>query len=420
MTYSEQMLDHIEEGTMDQAQKDFAWALRKDDDDTLYSLAEELYALGLTNQAQRTYLKLLDRYPQEDELRTALAEIAIDNGDNDEALSYLSQIQPSSPAYLQSLLVQADLYQTEEQFEITEAKLNEAYRIAPDEPAVLFALAEYYYLIGKFQEAIPFYFALIKAGHLEFAKVDIAGRLGTAYAQLGKFDQALGYLNQVAPGYQTSDIRFQTGLTQLALHQLKEAIITFKELAEDDGQYASVYPALAQAYAEEHHYAQALTTLQEGLAVDQYNEHLYAQAAEMASHVGDTELMATYLKRAHELDPDNQTITLQYSNFLLHQGQDDENLALLAPLVDENDDPQVEWNLAQSYLHKEDFDGAKQAFEAAAPALSDNPTFLRQLIEFYQEMGMRPQLREAVEHYLAIDPADSELQELLEQLDEDY
>ena len=83
MTYSEQMLDHIEEGTMDQAQKDFAWALRKDDDDTLYSLAEELYALGLTNQAQRTYLKLLDRYPQEDELRTALAEIAIDNGDND-------------------------------------------------------------------------------------------------------------------------------------------------------------------------------------------------------------------------------------------------------------------------------------------------------------------------------------------------
>ena len=33
---------------------------------------------------------------------------------------------------------------------------------------------------------------------------------------------------------------------------------------------------------------------------------------------------------------------------------------------------------------------------------------------------MRPQLREAVEHYLAIDPADSELQELLEQLDEDY
>lgn len=105
MTYSEQMLDHIEEGTMDQAQKDFAWALRKDDDDTLYSLAEELYALGLTNQAQQTYLKLLDRYPQEDELRTALAEIAIDNGDNDEALSYLSQIQPSSPAYLQSLLV---------------------------------------------------------------------------------------------------------------------------------------------------------------------------------------------------------------------------------------------------------------------------------------------------------------------------
>lgn len=80
---------------MDQAQKDFAWALRKDDDDTLYSLAEELYALGLTNQAQRTYLKLLDRYPQEDELRTALAEIAIDNGDNDEAFPTYPKFNPA-------------------------------------------------------------------------------------------------------------------------------------------------------------------------------------------------------------------------------------------------------------------------------------------------------------------------------------
>lgn len=418
MTYSEQMLNHIEEGDMAQAQKSFAWALRKDDDDTLFSLAEELYALGLTNQAQRTYLKLLERYPGEDELRTALAEIAIDNGDNDEALAYLTQIKPTSSAYLQSLLVQADLYQTEEQFEITETKLREAYQMAPEEPAILFALAEYYYLIGKFKEAIPFYFALIKKGNLEFAKVDIAGRLGTAYGQLGKFDQALGYLNQVAPGYQTSDIRFQTGLTQLALHQVKEAITTFKGLIEDDRQYASAYPALAQAYADEHHYQQALTTLQEGLAVDQYNENLYAQAAEAASHVGDMELVGTYLKKAHDLAPDNQTITLQFSNFLLHQGQDDQNLALLTAIRDENDDPQVEWNLAQSYWRKEDFDAAQEAFEEAAPAMGDNPAFLRQLIDFYQEMGYQDQLKETVEHYLTIAPADIEMQALLDELEE--
>ena len=147
-SYAEKMLNAIEMGQLDEAKKDFAWALRQDDDEVLFSLAEQLYALGFLQQAQRTYLKLLDRYPDEDELRTALAEIAIDNGNNDEALAYLAQIKPDSDAYLQSLLVAADLYQTEEQFEVTEEKLQTAYQIAPDEPAVLFALGEYSTRLG--------------------------------------------------------------------------------------------------------------------------------------------------------------------------------------------------------------------------------------------------------------------------------
>ena len=90
MTYSEQMLDQIDVGQLEEAKKSFAWALRKDDDDTLFSLAEELYGLGFLNQAQRIYLKLLEKYPDEDVLRTSLAEIAIDNDHNDEALTYLN------------------------------------------------------------------------------------------------------------------------------------------------------------------------------------------------------------------------------------------------------------------------------------------------------------------------------------------
>lgn len=139
MTYSEKMLDQLSSGQLDDAKKSFASALRHDDDDMLYSLAEELYGLGFVRQAQRTYLKLLERYPDEDQLRTALADIAIDEGNNDEALSYLDQIKPESNAYVQSLLVAADLYQTQELFEVSEQKLIEAYNQAPEEPVVLFA-----------------------------------------------------------------------------------------------------------------------------------------------------------------------------------------------------------------------------------------------------------------------------------------
>lgn len=420
MTYSEQMLADIQKQDLTAANRDFKQALEHDNDDMLYSLAEELYGLGMSQQARQIYLHLLKKYPDEDELRTSLAELAINDGHNDEALSYLAQIKPSSGAYLQSLLVAADLYQTENEFEVTEEKLKEAYQIAPNEPAVQFALGEFYYLLGRFDEAINYYFALIKSGYTEFAKVDIAGRLGMSYAQSGQFKQALGYLKQVQPQYQTSDIRFQTALTELQLGQSKEAISAFQDLIKDDPQYASAYPELASAYVKEQKYQQALKTVQEGLGVDQYNARLFAQAAEITSHLGNHKLMNKYLQKAHDLDPDNLTITLQYSNFLLHQHNDQANIKLLLPLIkDDEVDPQIYWNLAKSYNRLEKYDMAGKYYQAALPAYQDDPTFLKDLIYYYQTMGENDELVAELHHYLALEPTDNEMQDLLEQY-EDY
>lgn len=419
MTYSEQMLDQLEKGELTAAKRTFRQALANDSDDMLFSLAEELYGLGFLRQARRVYLTLLDRYPDEDELRTNLAMIAIDEGHNDEALSYLAQVQPDSPAYLESLLVAADLYQTEEEFEITEQKLREAEQLAPDEPAVQFALAEFYFLVGRFDDAIDYYFRLIKNGYTDFAKVDIAGRLGMCYAQSGQFKQALGYLKQVKPDYRTSDIRFQTGLTQLHLGQLDDAIKTLTDLIGDDDQYASAYPALAQVYSRQRNYPQALRAIQEGLAVDQYNEQLYAQAAEIVSHLGNHQLMAKYLKRAHELDPDNLTIILQYSNFLLHQHDDAANIKLLTPLIKNDEvDPQVYWNLARSYQRIEQLDLASKYFRAAAPSYQDDPTFLKEKIDFDREVGDTGDLVSELHRYLTLVPTDAAMQDLLDEYEE--
>ncbi|MCC4439722.1 tetratricopeptide repeat protein [Limosilactobacillus reuteri] len=420
MTYSEQMLDQLEAGKLKEAQNSFKLALINDDDDILFSLAEELYALGFLQQARTIYLKLLDCYPDEDELKTNLATIAIDEGHNDEALSYLAQIKPDSPAYVQSLLVAADLYQTEEEFEVTEEKLKEAYALAPDEPAVEFALGEFYFMVGQYSEAIQYYFQLIKNGYTDFAKVDIAGRLGICYAQSGQFKKALGYFNQVKPEYQTSDIRFQKGLTRLQLGDTEKAIKTLEDLINDDNQYASAYPELAKAYEKENKYQQALRVVQEGLSVDQYNEYLYSLAAEITSYLGDQKLMKKYLVKAHELAPENMTITLQYSNFLLHQHDDEANIKLLSPLVKEDEtDPQLYWNLARSYQRTDQLELAGKYYEAALPAYSENPTFLKELINYYRETGETDKLMDELEHYLRLVPTDTEMQDLYDQY-EDY
>ena len=420
MTYSEKVLEQIQAGQMPAAQQSFTEALAKDSDDMIFSLAEELYGMGFLHQARQAYLHLLAKYPNEDELRVNLAEIAVSEGHNDEALSYLAQVQPDSDAYLQSLLVAADLYQTENEYEVTEEKLKEAYRIAPDEPAVQFALGEFYFMVGQYSEAIQYYFQLIKNGYTDFAKVDIAGRLGICYAQSGQFKKALGYFNQVKPEYQTSDIRFQKGLTRLQLGDTEKAIKTLEDLINDDNQYASAYPELAKAYEKENKYQQALRVVQEGLSVDQYNEYLYSLAAEITSYLGDQKLMKKYLVKAHELAPENMTITLQYSNFLLHQHDDEANIKLLSPLVKEDEtDPQLYWNLARSYQRTDQLELAGKYYEAALPAYSENPTFLKELINYYRETGETDKLMDELERYLRLVPTDTEMQDLYDQY-EDY
>ncbi|WP_442760731.1 tetratricopeptide repeat protein [Paucilactobacillus nenjiangensis] len=415
MSYSETMLDQLSGGQLDDAKKSFALALRNDDDDTLYSLAEELYGLGFLNQSRRTYLKLLEKYPDEDQLRTALADIAIDEGESDEALSYLDQINEDSPAYLESLLVAADLYQTQELFEVSERKLLNAYEIAPDEPVVLFALPEFYYMMGQYEQAIPYYFDLIKSGETTFAQVDLAGRIGTAEAQRGHFEQALGYLEQVKPEFQTSDVKFQTGFTQLQLKQTKDAIETLENLREEDPQYATLYQPLAQAYQQDNDEEQALQTLKEGMGVDEYNENLYEYAADVASHLDEEQLVGEYLLDAYQINPENLSIVLKYSNWLLKQNQYSANVELLKPIIEQDEvDPQMYWNLAISYQHTEKLELAGQYFEAAQPFFTDQPDFLRQATYYYREMGQFDQMLETLRKYVALVPDDAEMALMLE------
>lgn len=415
MSYSEKMLAALSNGQLETAKKHFAWALRKDDDDTLFSLAEELYGLGFLKQSARTYQKLLKKYPNEDDLKTGLADIAIDEGDTDLALDYLHQVKPDSPAYVQALLVEADLYQTQELFEVSEQKLLEAYRIDSDEPIVEFALAEFYFLIRNYNKAINFYLDLIKKGQLEISKVNLVERIGVSYAEAGRFEQAVGYLEQIKPAKLTPDSQFELGFTYLQLDEPRKAIDVFKKLQEQDSQYASVYPYLAEAQEKLHQLDHALLTLQEGLAVDQYNEQLYLRTARLALKLDDQDLAEKYLREGLSIDPDNLTTVLELSNLLVQQERYQDNVNLLDQYLQSNEfDPQFYWNLAVSDDHLDHFKEARDNYLAAYPFFEHNVDFLKPAIYFFREAGMFTETVAALRNYLAIEPDDGEMVAMLE------
>ncbi|GEO73622.1 TPR repeat-containing protein [Levilactobacillus namurensis DSM 19117] len=415
MSYAQTALDQLEKGQLADFKKQYALALRHDDDDTLFSLAEELYSLGFLNQSRRIYEKLLAKYPEEDELRTNLADIAIDEDKDDQALDYLNQVKPDSPAYVEALMVAADLYQTQELFEVSEQKLLTAKKVAPDEPVITFALAELYFTMREFRKAIPLYLDLITAGTTELSKVNLVERLGVAYANAGRFEQAIGYLKQIHSGDMTPDVKFETAFTYLQLKDRPAAIRLFNELKDTDAHYTSLYPYLGQALEQENRLAEALTALQEGLGVDQYNEKLWLQAAHVATRLDDEALAEKYLKKGHDLDHDDLSAVIQLSNLYVKQERWDENTALVVPyLQEDNTDPQLYWNLAVTAEHQEDFAKARQYYDAAAPYFMDQADFLKPAIYFYREEGAQKQVVDLLKAYLKVVPDDQEMALMLD------
>ena len=379
--------------------------------------------MGFSSQAKRAYQKLLEKYPDEDQLRTALADIAIDEDKTDEAIAYLAEISPESNAYIESLLVLADLYQSEGLNEAAEAKLREAYDLAPEESIIKFALAEFYFATGQYNTAIPFYRELLQAGERRFSGLDIASRIGVAYALVGNFKNALGYLEQIKTTDLTPDVRFQLGMTYAADPETADkAIDALEELQEIDPSYAGLYEPLGQLYEDTNDQEQALITYQAGIAVDAFNTTLYQRAAAVAQIQGEDEEADRIYREALENNPEDLTLTIGYSNLLVAMGDHVGNINLLNAFLGEDDsetDPQLYWNLAQSYTALEDFEMATKYWNAALPFFLDNINFLKPAYYYFREEGETALAEEALFNYTQLAPNDYEMAELYDQLKED-
>ncbi|USS87414.1 tetratricopeptide repeat protein [Fructilactobacillus hinvesii] len=419
MSYSEQALEALQNNDLDSYQKNLKLAEAQDDDELLFSLAEEIYSLGFADDALQLYRKLLKRYPDEDELRTYIADILITQDETDKALDYLHQIQPDSEFYLNSLLGQADLYQTQGLTVVSEQKLKEAEKLAPDEPVVKFALAELYFSEGKYAEAIPLYLALIKQGKLNISNVNLVERIGVAYANVGNFENAIGYLEQIQPAEMSPAVQFETGFTYLQLKDYKKAIALFETLRDTDPQYSSLYPYLGQALEADHQPEAALRTYQEGIGIDEYNVTLYLLAAKLAEQQGDQATAIDYLQRGHQANPDNLAVITQLAAAYLRNQQNQAVVDLLTPYRNEHEtDGQLDWDLAVANARLDNLTEATADYKQAYSSFKDDPEFLKEYILFLRETGSVQATLPLLRHYVQLAPNDDEMIYMLEDLED--
>lgn len=413
VSYSQKMINALQNEQLEKANQHLEQALKSDSIDDLYQLADSLYQLGFLEETKRVLHFLLDQ-SDDDEIKVNLAEIAIEEGKELEAIEWLQAVEKTSDVYPQALLVSADYYQILDLPEVSEQKLLEAQSILENEPVILFALAELHFTMGKHAQAIREYEQLLTDGEDTFAGVHLVTRLGSAYSALGDWENAIGYLEEAVEVDDQIDTLFQLGFTYFQIKEFQRSNETFHKVKEMDHSYTSVYPYLAKGLDEENQIEKAADVVSEGLLQDKTNYQLYLIGADIEIKRNNSDKAEEYYKLAMELDPENEAISLQYTNFLNHQERYDETVEWIQQALTELDaDPQFYWNLAIAQDALEEFEAAGRAFEKAYPYFDTNSEFMKQYFFFLREEGRLAESRNVGRKYLELQSDDLEIQEIL-------
>ncbi|MFH0383896.1 hypothetical protein ACHBIF_01340 [Streptococcus sp. A11] len=406
MNNSEKMLACLDQQDLDKANKYFKRALVRDDEETLLALAAYLESIGFLPQAAEIYGKLQSQYP---EVAINLAQIAFEDGLVEEAFGYLEAISERHPAYLEALLVKADLYQAEGLSDVAREKLLEASHLS-DEPIITFGLAELDMELENFKEAVSLYAQLDNREIYELTGVSTYQRIGLAYASLGKFEAAVEFLEKAVELEYDDQTVFELAALLFEQEEYQKANLYFKQLDTINPDFEGYEYAYGQSLHAEHQLEAALAMTQQGLAKNDFDANLLLQASQYAYELHDEAVAEDFLLRAREVIDDENEVALRLTNLYLEQERYEEVLLFL---TDDLDNVLARWNIAKANMSLEEVEQALAIFDDLVADLADNPEFLADYVEALRLMGRAEDARVQAGRYLSLVPDDLVMQEFL-------
>ena len=409
MSKSEQMLAALQEQDLALADRYFEQALTTDSEEELLDLADYLESIGFFPQAKRIFEKLAPDYPAS---YISLAAIASDDGDLEQAFTYLEEIQPDSDWYVAALLAKADLYQLEGLPDVAREKLAQAAELT-DEPLVTFGLAEIDLELGDFSQAIKEYAQLDNRSIFEQTGVSTYQRIGVCYASLGKFAAAIEFLEKAVELEYDDAAVYELATILADQEEYQKANLYFKQLDTLSPDFEGYEYGYALSLHAEHRTAEALTLAQQGLAKNPFETRLLLLASQLSYELHDEKAAENYLLQAQEDADDLEEIVLRLTTLYLEQERYEDILEFAEQEVD---NALTRWNLARAYQALENLEKAEELYNQLARELHDNPEFLEQYVYLLRELGRFEEAKRAAASYLRLVPDDASMQELYESL----
>ncbi|MGT2783962.1 tetratricopeptide repeat protein [Streptococcus merionis] len=401
LSNSELVLEALEAQDLEMAEQRFRLALSEDDEESLLDLATYMEGIGFLPQAQEIYEKLLLHYP---EVALNLANIAMEDGDVEQAFAYLDQIDETSPSYLQALVTKADFYQLEGLADVAKEKLLEASQLTDDE-LVRFGLAEIELELENYQSAIRYYASLDNRAIYEQTGVSTYQRIGYAYANLGKFEAAIEFLEKAVELEYDDQTLYELATLLYESENYQRANLYFKQLEALNPDFNGYHYPYAQSLHAEHQLEEALRLLQDYLSKDETAVPILLLASQYAYEFKNSELAESYLIKAREWADDLEEIDLRLSSMYLEQERFEDVLDLVR---EDMDHVLTRWNIAKAYraLEREEAD---LAYRDLVADLQDNPEFLKEYIFVLREAGDFVEAKQQLQRYLTLVPDDLDM-----------
>ncbi|MGK8990656.1 tetratricopeptide repeat protein [Streptococcus pneumoniae] len=409
MNNSQQMLQALEEQDLTKAEHYFAKALENDSSDLLYELATYLEGIGFYPQAKEIYLKIVEDFP---EVHLNLAAIASEDGQIEEAFTYLEEIQADSDWYVSSLALKADLYQLEGLTDVAREKLLEALTYSEDSLLIL-GLAELDSELENYQAAIQAYAQLDNRSIYEQTGISTYQRIGFAYAQLGKFETATEFLEKALELEYDDLTAFELASLYFDQEEYQKATLYFKQLDTISPDFEGYEYGYSQALHKEHQVQEALRIAKQGLEKNPFETRLLLAASQFSYELHDASGAENYLLTAKEDAEDTEEILLRLATIYLEQERYEDILNLQS---EEPENLLTKWMIARSYQEMDDLDTAYEHYQELTGDLKDNPEFLEHYIYLLRELGHFEEAKVHAHTYLKLVPDDVQMQELFERL----
>lgn len=409
MNNSQQMLQALEEQDLTKAEHYFAKALENDSSDLLYELATYLEGIGFYPQAKEIYLKIVEDFP---EVHLNLAAIASEDGQIEEAFTYLEEIQADSDWYVSSLALKADLYQLEGLTDVAREKLLEALTYSEDSLFIL-GLAELDSELENYQAAIQAYAQLDNRSIYEQTGISTYQRIGFAYAQLGKFETATEFLEKALELEYDDLTAFELASLYFDQEEYQKATLYFKQLDTISPDFEGYEYGYSQALHKEHQVQEALRIAKQGLEKNPFETRLLLAASQFSYELHDASGAENYLLTAKEDAEDTEEILLRLATIYLEQERYEDILDLQS---EEPENLLTKWMIARSYQEMDDLDTAYEHYQELTGDLKDNPEFLEHYIYLLRELGHFEEAKVHAHTYLKLVPDDVQMQELFERL----